>query len=425
MLALTRDGFADNTFRAIAKNALTPPVALRAFLKAHRLLGLALGAELAERRSATEPLQRVHAEAKLNDLLLRGFQEAVAILGEHIDKLHESRRPHYSPGHRFRILKLKSLLGLSQLETARLFRLSSATVARWEGELRRDPERTSIGALIQATPPVRRIADVVRHLVQSMAASGFGGNRRIAQTLARAGWELSRETVRRIRREERPSVPPPDETQALSAPSVIARRPNHVWMLDLTVIPSRFRLFRFKLVAVLDVFSRYPLVWKTFWLEPSSRDIRSLMNRAIRLVGPPRHLVTDSGAQFTSRSFRRWVRRRGIGHRFGAIGKTGSIAVIERFWRTLKELLGLPFQPPLLKAELDRRLLAALTYYAELKPHYSLRGDTPAEGFFGRRSLPLTDRPPPQARPGERNATAPFHIEHFRGDPRLPSLVST
>jgi transposase InsO family protein len=47
-------------------------------------------------------------------------------------------------------------------------------------------------------------------------------------------------------------------------------------------------------------------------------------------------LITDHGAQFTVEEFGVWCRRRGIRQRFGAIGKYGSLAVIERFIRSMK-----------------------------------------------------------------------------------------
>ena len=106
------------------------------------------------------------------------------------------------------------------------------------------------------------------------------------------------------------------------------------------------------------------------------------------------------------------------------IGKTGSIAIIERFSRTVKSLLGLPFAPPLLRTDLQRRLDASLTYYAELKPHHGLRGDTPADRYFEREARSQTPRSPPRARAGEKSSTVPFRIAFFRRNPRLLYLVS-
>ena len=398
------DMLADRTIQTFSKRSCLPTSAVRALLHAQRLLGLAFGLEIAERRSEQEPLQRTFGQAKLNEILLRAFKEVADILGEHLDKIHESSRPHYTPELRYRILRVRSLLGFSQSETARLFRLAPTTIARWETEAGRNPDKTTVGCLVRPSPPVRRFADVVRSLVQSMAASGFGGNQRIAETLAGAGWKLSPESVRRIRK-ERPIPPSTPTDGSTSRRSLRARSPNHVWMLDITEIPSWFRIFTFKLALVLDVFSRFPLAWKVFWLEPSASDIRRLISKAIRRHGPPRYLVSDQGSQFTAQLLRRWLRAQGIHQRFGAIGKTGSIAIIERFWRTLKNLLGLPFALPFLRADLERRLDATVTYYAQLKPHHGLGGHTPADRYSERETTGPNLRSPPRARRGREIAS--------------------
>jgi hypothetical protein len=41
-----------------------------------------------------------------------------AILGARWDKVPERQRPHYVPEQRFRILRIRNFLGLSQRETA-------------------------------------------------------------------------------------------------------------------------------------------------------------------------------------------------------------------------------------------------------------------------------------------------------------------
>jgi transposase InsO family protein len=258
---------------------------------------------------------------------------------------------------------VKSLLGWTQRETAGCFDVGSNTVGRWQAESRHHPERETIGSLLKPQPPVRRFADVVRHLVQTMAASGFGGSERIAQTLARAGFRIAAESVRRIRTErptpapEVPSSPPRDR-------SLGARYPNHVAMADLTDVPSLFRLFSFKLAVVLDVFSRFPLAARAFVREPSGAQIADLLRQAAEKYGPPRHFVSDRGSQFTSDPFRQAILEGSVSHRFGALGKVGSIAIIERLWKTAKALLGVRPLPPLTRAEAQRRVELALFYYA-------------------------------------------------------------
>lgn len=61
-----------------------------------------------------------------------------------------------------------------------------------------------------------------------------------------------------------------------------------------------------------------------------------LVAQAVHRHGQPRHFISDQGAQFTSQAFRSYLNRLGVRQRFGAIGRTGSIAVIERFWKSSK-----------------------------------------------------------------------------------------
>ena len=51
----------------------------------------------------------------------------------------------------------------------------------------------------------------------------------------------------------------------------------------------------------------------------------------------PKYLVCDKDSIFWCEGFKSWCRRKGIRPRFGAAGKHGSIAVVERFIRTMKD----------------------------------------------------------------------------------------
>ena len=77
------------------------------------------------------------------------------------------------------------------------------------------------------------------------------------RTLARAGWHVSAETVRRIRR-ERPVATPTDPRGA----GVIARHPNHVWLIELTTIRGLVGPVASTLACVYGAFARLPLVWR-------------------------------------------------------------------------------------------------------------------------------------------------------------------
>src|ERR1022692_1356191 len=135
------------------------PAALPALLHASLLFGLALGAALGKLRDSGVTAARMFERAEESALLLRMTREAAGILGARWDKVPERQRPHYPPEQRFRILRIRSFLGLSQRETAEMFRVSSETIARWEMETA-NAEEEAPRPLVAPNLPVRRFADV-------------------------------------------------------------------------------------------------------------------------------------------------------------------------------------------------------------------------------------------------------------------------
>jgi putative transposase len=360
-------------------------------------------------------------KAEEQALLLRMTREEAGILAARWDKVPERHRPHYAPEQRFRILRIRSFLGLSQRETAEMFRVSTETIARWEIET----ATAVVGSahpLVAPNPPVRRFADVVRAVVKTMELAGFGGNDLIARTLARAGWKLSARAVGRIRMERRP-VPQVAAAVSTVRRAVRARHPNHIWMVDLTDVRGLFGIVTFRVGVVFDAFSRVPLSARVFTKEPSSAEIARFVSRAAKKRGQPAHFVSDRGACFTGQILRSKLRRLGVKQRFGAIGKKGSIALIERLWRTLKDTLGLRLLQPLVAEDLMATIAVGLAHYAHFRPHQGLGGATPAEIYFGRTPSHLSAIPPPRGRPGEGPKDSPFRIEYRDAERLLPLLV--
>ena len=411
----------DRVVRALIRRRRFDNHALAALLRARELLALSLGLLLAKVRDTTDPVRLLMARVKELEAVVHQREEENEILRARLLRTPARRRRHFTPEQRFRILSFMRSHVLSIAETAERFLVSASTIVRWLKEVAARPERHTVGSLVKATPPVVRYADVCRRLVRDMERLGFGGNRRIAQTLARTGWALSARTVGRVRKER---LPP--EVPAGPQPSrkVTARFPNHLWMMDLTEIPGLFRIFSFKLAVVFDAFSRMPLAARTYLTEPSSEDMLKLLRQAVGRHGRCRHFVSDRGAQFTGQLFREALARLGIRQRFGAIGKTGSIALIERFWRTVKDEVGLRFWRPLLKRDLDRCVGATLVHYAYLRPHQGLRGGAPAEVYFGISPAQRAASRPPRGRPGQQSLHSGFEIAHL--DPehrRLAFLI--
>jgi transposase InsO family protein len=91
------------------------------------------------------------------------------------------------------------------------------------------------------------------------------------------------------------------------------------------------------MAVVIDHFSRKAIGIALFRKQPNNRQVYTFLAKTIRTTAKPKYIICDKGSQFWCLAFKRWCRRRGIKPRFGAIGQYGSIAVIERFVRTLKE----------------------------------------------------------------------------------------
>jgi transposase InsO family protein len=228
------------------------------------------------------------------------------------------------------------------------------------------------------------------------------GKVKIAQILGRAGLHLGATTIGRMRKRKpiRPPEFPPRAGKRQSSRRVTAKYPNHLWHVDLTTVATTagfwvswlpFALpqcwpYCWWVAVVLDHYSRRALGFAIFWHQPSSMQMRRFLGRVITRCGStPRHLVTDHGKQFTSDPFKVWCRRRDICQRFGAVGKQGSIAVIERFHRTLKEGIRELAAIPLSRRLFHREVILLVRWYNTERPHTTLKGATPDEMYFRQR----------------------------------------
>ena len=399
------------------------PQALWLLLACSRHITMGLAHALSKWWRHNDPVQAGFAERMLVQVELEKVRAISEIQRARLQRFPARQRKHYAPEERFRILVLMHTYGLNRLETGHIFLVDPQTISRWQREAVAEPEANSIGTLVRARPPLRGYDDVVKRLVQMLDTFEIGGSAKIAQMLARAGLKIGRETVRRYRKAPRPPQPA-DSPQ--SKPRVLrAKYVNHIWLADLTEIRGFLGLFVYKLVVVLDLFSRFPLAFGIFQKEPTADQVLDVLDRATRRHGRPRHFVSDQGSQFTAAVFRETLDALSIRQRFGAIGQYGSIAIIERFWRTLKELLGIRLWPPLSAAHLEARVELALMYYSSLRPHQGLGGATPAEVYLHK--TPAAEkavRPPRKtARSAAGDEPLPFEVVFLDPERRLPLLV--
>jgi putative transposase len=279
-------------------------------------------------------------------------------------------------------------------------------------------------ALVQLAEPVNRFPDFVRHIVRRLKAlCPSMGKVRIAKTLARAGLHLAATTVGRVLKEDggAPESPAseaetdvelPDTAAGAKKRVVTAKYPNHVWHVDLTTVPilgfwvpwlplalPQVWPFCWWVAVVEDHFSRRVMGFRVFGKQPTADDVRAFLARTIRKAGAkPKYIICDKGVQFWCDAFKRWCKRRGIRPRFGAVGKHGSIAVVERFIRSLKQEGLRRTLISLCQRTFCREVSSYSAWYNEHRPHTTLDGATPNEVYFGRRPANRSPRFEPRAR---------------------------
>jgi hypothetical protein len=92
-------------------------------------------------------------------------------------------------------------------------------------------------------------------------------------------------------------------------------------------------------------------------------------------------MVTDQGTQFR-KAYQGWCDAHGVTPRFGAVGRYGSIAIIERFWAILKGEGLRRIVLPLRYEAMCRDVQFFVEWYNVHRPHSSLDGATPNEAYF-------------------------------------------
>jgi transposase InsO family protein len=404
-------------------------------------------------------IPRIRNGAEIEQLRARValLEEITRIKDRRMQQIQPEHRPHYPPTERLAILAVKAAEGWNNAQAGREFLVADATIARWLRRLNDGGE----DALVALPMPVNRFPDFVTLLVQRLkTACPLMGRQRIADTLARAGLRLSASTARRMLKKDtvKPTPSngaPPNRSQSAndnassaSSPDAIsqsarpnhvvtAKRPGHVWHVDLSAVPTLLGYwvpwipycwaqhwpFCFWTLVVIDHYSRKAMMLKCFRGIPTAAQVTDTLDIAIAMVGcAPKHIISDHGAQFGT-DHRNWCELCRIKPRFGAIGQHGSIAIVERFIRTIKQECVRRIVIPLATEGFERELIAYARWYNEHRPHQSLHGRTPNEVYEGR--LPARDMPRIEVRrvlnaAGDGMNSAPQPAENV---PRLRLIV--
>lgn len=394
-------------------------IATKATLGAVRLLARVLDSQLRRLRLSDDALTR--ALARIKELETRNgiLAEMVETFQTRLRKIAPKKRPHYSGPARFKALQLRQAMGWSIEEAASQFVVTPTTFTRWEDAA--DPARQTVGPDIQPDPPIRRYADVVRTVVRLAERLGMGRAHQIAAHVARGGWKISKSYVESVLTSE-PAETSPDLPDSASHMPLKARFVGHVFILDSHEVKSFLGFRKFFVTGILDAYSQAPLGIYASAEPPTAKAAARLLKRVAAAWGRPRYVAIDGGPEFKG-AFRKAAKRLGSRIRLGSPGRTTITGLIERFWRTLDWLMGLPLALPLTLTDFEGRLAAALTYYTCRRPIYALDGATPAERLTGVQPKAAIAVQPPRERPGINRGPPPMRVTWL--DPaqrRLPFL---
>jgi transposase InsO family protein len=165
------------------------------------------------------------------------------------------------------------------------------------------------------------------------------------------------------------------------------KRVNELWQTDFTY----FKIIGwgwYYLSTVLDDFSRYILAWK---LTPTmnASDVQETLQIALTKTGldhvlvehRPR-LLSDNGSCYLSKDLKLFLERKHIEHTRGAPYHPMTQGKIERYHRSMKNIVNL--QNYFLPGELESQIASFVGYYNHQRYHESLDNLTPADVYFGR-----------------------------------------
>jgi transposase InsO family protein len=165
------------------------------------------------------------------------------------------------------------------------------------------------------------------------------------------------------------------------------KRVHELWQTDFTYLKVNGWGWYY-LATVLDDYSRYIITW-SLCTSMASDDVEAVLDDAIARTGVthptvrqrPR-LLTDNGPCYVSGQLRDYLEDRGIGHTRGRPYHPMTQGKIERYHRTMKNVIKLRnyYLPGDLKREIER----FVGHYNEERAHESLDNLTPSDVYEGR-----------------------------------------
>lgn len=218
-------------------------------------------------------------------------------------------------------------------------------------------------------------------IIRLATTYGRYGYRRITALLRAECWRVNLKRVYRIWRREGLKVPQKQPKRGrlwLNDGSCIRlrpERPGHVWCYDFVQDQTQDgRAFR--MLTVVDEFTRQCLAIVTA-RKLNSDDVLHCLTELFTIHGPPEHIRSDNGSEFTARAVRHWLGQIGVQTLYIEPGSPWENGYNESFNSKLRD--------ELLNGEIFTTLREAQVlierwrrHYNTVRPHSSLGYRPPA-----------------------------------------------
>jgi transposase InsO family protein len=174
-----------------------------------------------------------------------------------------------------------------------------------------------------------------------------------------------------------------------------SRRVHELWQTDFTYLRVMGWGWYY-LSTVMDDFSRYLIAWQ---LSPTmgAEDVMATLDAALERTGVEsvkvRHrprLLSDNGPAYVSKDLREYLAERGMTHTRGRPYHPQTQGKIERYHRSIKNVVKLEHYH--FPWELETAIRDFVAYYNNERYHESLENVTPADVYHGRHREVLSER---------------------------------
>jgi transposase InsO family protein len=161
-------------------------------------------------------------------------------------------------------------------------------------------------------------------------------------------------------------------------------RVNELWQTDFSYLKV-VHWGWYYLTTILDDYSRYIITWE-LCKNMRSDDVERVVSRALAITGlasdeRPK-LLSDNGSCYVSGDLKEFLAEQSITHVRGKPLHPQTQGKIERYHRTMKNIIKLEhYYSP---GELETHIAEFVNYYNNQRYHESLNNVTPADVYFGR-----------------------------------------